>query len=214
MNRLEAVAARYDERRTAYARRAGEAEALGRQLASLQGQERDKLAEAEVMERVAALLESYSEAEHAELRSRVEALATFGLGAVFGEGLSVRLETGAERGQATMRFRIVSGGVEADPMEAAGGGLAQVVGFVLRLVDLMLRPEAARFLFLDETFAMVSEEYQEPMAALLRRLADEAGVQVVLVTHLPRLGAYADRAYRLSAAGGATRVQALEPGDV
>lgn len=72
-----------------------------------------------------------------------------------------------------------------------------VVGFVLRLVVLLLTPGARRFLALDESFAHVSASYEPRVAEFLREVADKAGVQIMLVTHSNAYGDLADAKYRL-----------------
>jgi DNA repair ATPase RecN len=75
--------------------------------------------------------------------------------------------------------------------------MAAVVGFVLRLVVLLLTDGARRFLAMDETFAHVSESYASGVAEFLREVADKAGVQLLLITHSPVYGDYADANLRL-----------------
>jgi len=129
-------------------------------------------------------------------------------------------------GQATVEFVIRStyedghdvDSVETPVMDARGGGMAAVTGFLLRLVVLLLTPGARRILFLDESFAMVSEEYREALGQFLREVCDKAGAQIVMITHDEVYSAFADTHYSLSlASDGTTEVAvlaALEPDTV
>jgi ABC-type lipoprotein export system ATPase subunit len=77
---------------------------------------------------------------------------------------------------------------------------------VLLLVVLLLTPGARRIFFLDESFGMVSAEYEPRLAEFLREVADKAGVQIVLITHSRAYDDLADASYELSlGADGATR---------
>jgi len=209
--------------RQALDREAGEARAVGKAGQAAEARIAGLKAQIALHERVAQALTKVREERQQLAPERVEGLVTQGLRAVFGdEGLSFHVIQGVKGGQATVEFVIRSehvagdeAGIHADApvivdtpvMDARGGGMAVVTGFLLRLVVLLLTPQARRILFLDETFAHVSEEYREPLGQFLREVCDKAGVQVVMITHDPEYAALADAAYRLSmGADGATEV--------
>jgi DNA repair exonuclease SbcCD ATPase subunit len=163
-----------------------------------------------------ALLTTLGEERQESARALFEDLATRALRAIFDDGLSFRLLPGESGGQATLEPVIRSeheGGavIETPVMDARGGGMAVVVGFILRLVMVKLTPGAQQILFLDETFAMVSEAYRAQLAGFLREVADKAGVQLVMITHDPVYAQYADVTVRLALGpDGVTRVFADE----
>lgn len=145
-------------------------------------------------------------------RAQIEGLATRALQTVFGTHLSFHL-VARTRGGATVMDMVVRsayGGVvtESPVLDSHGGGLAAVVGFVLRLVVLLLTPDLRRLLVLDEAFGHVSESFAPAVAAFLREVADKAGVQILLVTHSKVYGGYADEEVLVSLGdNGVTRVQ-------
>jgi DNA repair exonuclease SbcCD ATPase subunit len=73
-------------------------------------------------------------------------------------------------------------------MHSVGGGVVDVCSFGLRLAALMLRTPAPRkLLLLDEPFKFVSEEYRPYIVDMIKAVADQMGVQIVLITHIPEL---------------------------
>ena len=94
--------------------------------------------------------------------------------------------------------------VDTDVMDARGGGLAATVGFLLRLVVMLLKTDSKtdNFMVLDETFAMVSAEYLEGLREFIRKIVDKTGVQILMVTHQPEFAELADKVYRLSTVDG------------
>lgn len=205
------LSARFEQRRTAFTHRVGEATAVQAEFERLRAEQTTAAAEEHTAEQVAALLQTYSEQEQAELHARIEGLVTQGLQAVFGEELGFRMQPGNERGQATLRFSVTGHGVETDVLEARGGGLAAVIGFLLRVIVTALHPaQPRRFFVLDETFGMVSAGFQEELGRFIRRLCDEADLQVLLVTHAPRVGLHADRVYGISHDGTKTIIKPME----
>lgn len=187
--------------RSALDRRAGEALAVARAGQRAEAEVSRLRAELELHEKVSALLTSIGEKAQQAAQQQVEEFVTRGLQVVFSENLSFRMVPSVKRNQAELELVLRSTYgktvIDTPVMEARGGGMAAVVGFVLRLVVLLLTPDVRRFLALDEAFAHVSESYVPRVAELLREVADKAAVQILLVTHSTGYGDVADRQYRL-----------------
>lgn len=160
---------------------------------------------------VAALLTRIGEEAQESARAMFEDLTTRALRDIFEEELSFRLVPGEVGGQVTLEPVIRSGHggevLETPVLDARGGGMVQVVAFVLRLVMVRLTPGARKALFLDETFRFVSESYTDRLGEFVRQVADELGVQVVMITHDRAYSAYADARVRFALGpDGVTRV--------
>lgn len=166
--------------------------------------------EAERDQKATEVVQAASEARREELRDRVEALVTRGLRAVFGrDDLEFFFKTAIHRDvfSTTPMVRSAFQGrtIETEIVEGHGGGIADVVSFVLRVIVLCLaRPRAAPVLVLDETFRHVSLEYLRGCATLMKELNRSAGIQFVLVTHKPELVDAADVVYRSENVDGRT----------
>lgn len=192
-------------------REAGEAAVIGRQGKAARTEVERLRARLELHEKVLGVLTSVGEARQESAQQQVEGLVTRALQAIFDENLSFHLVPSVKANRAEIDFVLRSrhDGTEIDTpvMDARGGGMAAVVGFMLRLVVLLLTPGARRVLFLDESFGMVSAEYEPRLAEFLREVADKAGVQIVLITHSRAYDDLADQAVELSLGpDGATRI--------
>jgi hypothetical protein len=168
-------------------------------------------AAAELHAKVALLLTTISERKQEDDRARFEGAVTRALQIIFGPELSFGLVPGETGGQPTLEPVIRSdyGGTitETSVLDARGGGMAAVAGFMMRLVMLLFTPGARQVLFLDESFAHVSESYADRVAAFLREAAYQAGVQIVLSAHSVTYAQYADQLIRLTLGpDGLTRV--------
>jgi ABC-type thiamine transport system ATPase subunit len=103
--------------------------------------------------------------------------------------------------------------VETPILEARGGGVAAVAGFLLRTVVLLLRKDVRPVMFLDETFAQLSADYEPAMADVLRELVDKTQLQIILVTHSTAYDDVADKSYRVSLdQKGKTKIESLDGG--
>lgn len=166
------------------------------------------------LERAAHVLTKFGDERQAEAQQQIEGLVTQGLRTIFeDQALSFHVipVVRSKRPEVDfiVRSTIGSTAVDTDVMDGRGGGLAATVGFLLRVVILLLsRDRQDTVLLLDETFAFLSEDRHAAMAQFLRELTDKTGVQIVMVTHTPALAEHADRIYHFEQRDGATTVTA------
>lgn len=157
---------------------------------------------------VALLFQTFSEQEQRVIQNKFEQLISYGLTLVFGDRFKqFRLNAGIERNQVVLNPTLVfevDNGVEvtSEIMGAHGGGPADVIGFMLKLLVIIFngKDRVRPILFLDESFSHLSEEYLPAMSQVIRKFVDELGndLQIVLVTHQPQFTEVADVAYRFS----------------
>lgn len=206
MSELSDLATKVRNARRKLDRQSGEARAVG--LAGQRAQEelRQYRNEVNTFDRAAAVLTSIGEKRQESVQYQIETLVTKGLQSIFSDDLSFHVVSSiTSKGKVPVVDFIVrttlSDGktIDTPVMDARGGGLAVVVGFLLRLVVLLLsKDKYAQVLFLDETFAMVSKEYLPKVASFLRELVDKTDLQLIVVTHSEELTENADLVYRLT----------------
>lgn len=157
-------------------------------------------------EQVQLLLTKTSEYAREQLKARIEETVTAALQAVFNEGLEFRIIMKEFRDQPAADWQVISkyGDLEiaANPQDARGGGIVDVVSQALRLAMMELaRPPVTGPVILDEPGKMISKEYAGNMAYFLKQYAAKTGRQVILVSHNEDLIAAADKTYRVSKNG-------------
>lgn len=189
----------------------GARELLERQLAEAGTRQSNALEEMKLLENVVALLAALQETWKERFQAAIGQIVSEGLAGVFGEKLELVCEIGQSGDRPTARFAVRdSRGLETEIMDARGGGLVNVVSFLLRvLVLLSARPAMRRLLVLDESFNNVSEEFLAPLVTLIRRICEDGQVQMVLITHRDALAEAADVAYRFTLVDGVTRVEKI-----
>lgn len=75
-----------------------------------------------------------------------------------------------------------------DPLNGDSGAVCEMAGFALRLSCLVLaKPSLRNLLILDEPFKSMSAEYWESTRQLLEGLSNDFGIQIIMVTHNPKL---------------------------
>lgn len=197
-----------------FERRVGEAKALAAQGKKAKAQADEADATVVACEEAVAFLNSFADERQEKVQRRIEELVTHGVQTIFGDDMTFHVisEQKANRSEVTFSLRSSMGEqvVETPILDARGGGVAAVVGFLLRLIVTLLREERP-LLVLDETFAQLSAEYEPRLAEFLRELVDQTGVQIVMVTHSEAFSEHADRVYRFGQKNGVTTVS-LEAG--
>lgn len=194
----------------------GASQLLGSQLQDALNRAAEERAQAETLEHVVSLLSAMQEVWRERFQAGVGEVVSRGLTAAFGEPLDLVVEMGQSGDLPVAKFSVRdSRGLVTDIIDSRGGGLVNVASFLLRVLLLLsARPPLARLLVLDESFANVSGEYLPAVVALLRRICDDGGFQLLLVTHRPELADAADVAYSFELEDGLTRVrQVKRPSD-
>lgn len=196
-------------------RQRGEAFALANQGKTLLEEIRQLNQVVELHEKAALVLTTIGEERQDAAQRSIEALVSQGLQTIFGDDLSFHLVPGVRAKtpvvDLVVRSRLADGTtVDTDVLAARGGGLAAVVGFLLRLVILLLsKNRQDTVLFLDETFAHVSAEYLPRLIEFLKDLVTRTGVQIILVTHEESFLEAADVVYKLQLVDGLTHATRL-----
>ncbi len=204
---IDALARRVGQRRRALDTEVGQARTVAERGQRLTRQVNDLVADQESAERVSGVLSRIGSERDAAAREQVEGLVTAGLRAIFAEDLSFHLVESTARQTPQIDFVVrthLPDGAEydTDVLSARGGGLAAVVGLMLRIVVILLtrqvRPEdAPPILVLDETLAMLSRDKLDAAGEFLRTLVDRTGLQVLMVSHQSELEDAADTVYAL-----------------
>lgn len=129
---------------------------------------------------------------------KIESIVSDGLRRVFDDPtltLVVEKKSGA-RGNTYRLLVSKDGGEPYNPMESYGGGVVNVIGFLLRLI-LIKRFKLAKLIILDEQFNNVSADYLPTVSALLKTLTDKHGYTILAVTHQPILADAADSIFQV-----------------
>lgn len=131
------------------------------------------------------LLQQVAQGVQQVAHARLASVVTRCLKAVFGDdGYDFQTDFVRKRGRTEAVLSFQREGLVVEPATAAGGGAVDVAAFALRLACLLLATPRKRLLLcLDEPLRFVNGiEYQGRVAGLLEVLAEEFGVQLVLVS--------------------------------
>ncbi len=205
---LDTLRRRVDAADQAVARRRGECDRAVRQLSEVEAKLLTAIDEAKAEEMVQDILTKASALSWERTKGNVEALVDRALRAVFTDrDYKFVIEQETKRGASSISFTLVEGGIETDVWDDGGLGVADIVGFALRAAYIVLyRPKVRPIVFWDEPFRFLSERYQPNAARFAKQVADELGIQFVIVTHNQHFVDCADQVISLDKIDGKTVV--------
>lgn len=132
------------------------------------------------------------------LEKNIQSIAELGTTAlrhvIHDQELTFKIHQDPKLNRLAMKFLIEDGGVEGDPMASFGGGAVVLLSMVLRLA-VMARMGMVNLLLLDESMMALANKYVPAAAEFMRSLAEETGVNILMVTHNPEYLAHAHVAY-------------------
>jgi len=139
-----------------------------------------------------------------------ERVVTMAVKEVFGFDYRFSIEVSTEKKVLTKFKLLQKDGLELDIMSSCGGGVVDVVAFVLKALMLAsIRPQREPIMFLDESFAHVSSEYVPRVAFLLQSLSKQLNMRFLLVTHQQSFMEVATHGYSLVKTGAGTEIRKL-----
>jgi len=129
------------------------------------------------------ILQSLAQEIQAQSHRDLSRVVSKCLRSVFEDDTSLAVEFVRRRGKTEAEFVFLQHGQRINP-RTTSGGLRQVSALALRLACLLMRvPSSRRLLVLDEPFAGLSHVNLGKMGKLVKTLAEELDLQILIVTH-------------------------------
>lgn len=134
---------------------------------------------------------------------KIESVVTAGLRQVFGNRGNLRFIIEKRQGTRGNNYRLKvqktrkdGKVIQGDVLKSFGGGLANVISFLLRVM-MIKRFKLAQIIVLDEAFNNVSRSYQPKVSQMLETLCNKHGFIILAVTHQSILTSAADAVYKV-----------------
>jgi DNA repair exonuclease SbcCD ATPase subunit len=131
-----------------------------------------------------ALIQLVAQAVQQEAHQQIAGVVSQCLESVFDDPYEFQIGFDRKRGRTEAELLFVREDIKVDPLTGSGGGAVDVAAFALRLACLVLsRPAIRPLLVLDEPWKHLSTRYRPRLRVLVQKLAEDFGVQFVIVTH-------------------------------
>ena len=149
------------------------------------------------VEQAQVFLQKVAQETQEHLKFQIEDIVNLALETCFpGEyEFEILFEISRGKTSAELSFKDQRSGRPIDPMNASGGGVADVVAFALRIACYAMENGTDDLIVLDEPMKFVSRDLLANVCEIFRTLADKLNLQVIMVTHIPELIDVADRVF-------------------
>lgn len=169
---------------------------------SLQQRHNDNLLE------VRGLFQQAAKDTQQKLEFHINNLVSMAIASVFEEDpYEFKLEFVQKRGKTEAEVWFVRNGQKLKPIEATGGGAVDVADLAARVAFWSLTKKTRPIFILDEPFRNLNEGRQEKALEMLKMLAEKAGLQIIMVSHIQKLIAGADKEFRLKIINGKSEIE-------
>lgn len=155
-----------------------------------------------------ALVQGVAETTQKKMEHHVGNVVSLAEAAVFPNPYQFEIEFVQRRNKTECDVWFVRGEDKMEPVASSGGGTLDVASFALRCLFLSLR-DVRPVVVLDEPFRFVSVDLQEKCGAMIKAISERLGLQVLMVSHLPRIYSGADKVFRVTQSGGVSKVEEL-----
>lgn len=194
-------------RRTEISLAQGNQNRLKAELKALQGSATTLSEALEIMNIVGVL----SQKEYKEV---IEELVTYGVQYIFGDNHRFIVESGVSRNKPEMRMYIEIDGDRFTFKEDQGGGIMDVVSFILRVVCWAIDYRRTRpLLIFDEPFKYLhffTEGQQTKIGEMINRLSEMLGLQIIIITVEQAIVGIMDKSYLVTKKNKVSVVKEVE----
>lgn len=131
------------------------------------------------------------------LLRRLEELLTIGLKKIFFDrNYSIQIRVVDKRNTKCVELLLNDNG-NLIPVRNANvaGGVLVVIAAIIQVFYIINIPTVGKYLFLDEQFSQVSQQYVGTFMDFIKTLCNETGLSIVLITHDNKFIQYGDRIY-------------------
>jgi len=134
-----------------------------------------------------------------KVKNYLETAANHAISAVFpSRDFQFDVEFGSSRGRTECRLTINEGEIPYDLRGDMGGSILSVLGLSLRVaLRGCQKPKRRNVILMDEPFMHVDKNLMEFVGRILKELANQAKIQIIMITHEPTLAQFGDSVHNV-----------------
>lgn len=143
------------------------------------------------------ILVELSKTIYQEVITKIESVVTLSIRYVYDRPFEFKIKLEEKRNNIEAKFVLTEGEDEYEIKGDQGGGMINIISLAIRIVMWKIKePKTRPFFSFDEPFYWLGN-YIEKAGRMLKYLADELELQILLLTHEPDLKDICDRMYRI-----------------
>jgi DNA repair exonuclease SbcCD ATPase subunit len=145
-----------------------------------------------------------------EMVFHITEISNLALQAIFDEPYKLQVTFDTKRNQSECDIRFVRNGSDIDPLDAAGGGVIDIVTLALRISLWSLNKDRlVPVLIFDEPLKNLSANYQDLAGKILHEITQKLGLQIIMVTHVEPFTEFSDNTVEIKNTSGISKTRRL-----
>lgn len=130
------------------------------------------------------------------LLRKLENLLSLGLQQIFYDrDYSISIKVVEKRNNKCVELLLNDNGNQIPVKDSSvAGGILVVIASIIQIFYI-INIDVAKYLFLDEQFSQISEQYTDNFMKFIHELCDDTGLSIILITHDSKFIKYGDRIY-------------------
>lgn len=159
------------------------------------------MSRSEAIDLAQALVQKVAQETQETLTYQIEDIVQMALDTCFPDMFEFKAEFVIKRGKTECNLTFLKDGFEVSPLDASGGGVADVAGIGLRLAAWSLG-NTRNVIILDEGMKWLSRDLQPRAGEILQEISKQLNIQIIQTSHSPDLIASSDKVYEIKQKGG------------
>jgi len=133
-------------------------------------------------EQALAITQEVARQTQSQIKLHIEDIISMALEYILDDPYTFELDFVVKRNKTECDIYFVRDGKRIKPIDQSGGGAVDIASFASRIA-LWSLGDTDNVLIFDEPFKFVSREYQLKVGELLKKLSDQLGLQILMVSH-------------------------------
>ena len=105
---------------------------------------------------------------------------------IFEKNIKFKINLYSYRNEPAIDISVIENGLEIDPQKSCGGGLNDIISFVIKIIFIYLK-KSSKIIILDEPLKFLSRDYIEQSSNFIREISKRMNIQIIIVSHKPDL---------------------------
>lgn len=141
-------------------------------------------------------------------RTFIESLVNDGIEYVIGDNsVSISIESSIKNNKVQYTINIIDNKNKIEGgIESFGGGILAIISFIFRIV-IMHISKMFPLIVIDENLTFVSHHYQERLSQFIKHISSQFNINVLMISHSPKLNTYADKIYEMKKVNGISKLE-------
>ena len=119
-------------------------------------------------------------------------LVTEALTSIFEKDIRFNIRLYSYRNEPAIDISVIEDNLEVDPQKSCGGGLNDVISFVIKIIFIYLK-RSSKIIILYEPLKFLSRDYIEQSSNFIHEISKRMNIQIILVSHKPDLEISCDK---------------------